>query len=305
LSDVAPTLTVLMPAFNEEANLATNVPLLMAHMSALGVEYELLIVDDGSYDATPRVADDLAAGHERVRVIHHAQNQGIGRALYTGFQSARGQHTIFVPADLAMDLDDLPKYLQAAQEADVIVGLRSDRRGTPLVRRLVSLANIALVRLLFGMPVRQFQYICMWPTRLLHEIAAEYPDSPFLQAEVLIKARDMGYRLAEVEVTYLPRARGHPAGGRARMVFKSAFDLFHFWPRWLFRRRSADGRRDWRAGARIDPLDAPPESATRGPASRGLAGSKPMNAPPESATRGPASHGLAGSKPSGAGQEGA
>jgi glycosyltransferase involved in cell wall biosynthesis len=275
LSDRAPTLTILMPAYNEEANLSTNVPLLQARLEAWGVDYELLIVDDGSRDATPRLADEMAAHNGRVRVIHHAQNRGIGRALYSGFQAARGQQTIFIPADLAMDLDDLGKYLSAAQETDVVVGLRSDRRGTSPARRLVSLANIALVRLLFGMPVRQFQYICMWPTRLLHDIAVEYPDSPFLQAEVLIKARDMGYHLSEVEVTYVPRTRGRPTGGRTRVVLKSAYDLFHFWLRWLFKRRSADGRRDWRAGVQDDPSVAP--------TGHGPAGSKPSSAGQEEA----------------------
>jgi glycosyltransferase involved in cell wall biosynthesis len=279
LSDLAPTLTVLMPAYNEEANLAANVPLVLEKLSSMGVACELLIVDDGSRDGTPRLADELAdlsasrgemARGVPVRVLHHAENRGIGRALYTGFQGARGRYTVFIPADLAMDLNDLPKYTQAARDADVIVGLRSDRHGTPLVRRMVSLANIALVRLLFGMPVRQFQYICMWPTRLLHEIAIEYPDSPFLQAEVLIKARDMGYRLAEVEVTYVPRTRGRPTGGRARVVLKSAYDLFHFWLRWLFRKRSADGRRDWRMTGR-DELTASPASATRASTTDALA----------------------------------
>ncbi len=249
---LAPYLTVLMPAYNEEANLAVNVPLLIDKLSTLGVNFELLIVDDGSQDGTSRVAGDLVAQGKRVagagqiRVLQHAQNAGIGRALYTGFQGARGTYTIFVPADLAMDLDDIYKYLDATQEADVIVGLRSDRRGTPLARRLVSWINIALVRVLFRMPVHQFQYICMWPTRFLQEIAIEYPDSVFLQAEVLIKARDMGYRLAEVEVTYVPRTRGRPAGARTRLVLKSAADLFCFWLRWLFRKRSADGRKNWR-----------------------------------------------------------
>jgi len=256
----APQLTVLMPAWNEEENLPANVPLLMHKLDQLAVDYELLIVDDGSRDDTPRLADALAAQEPRVRVVHHAQNKGIGRALYTGFQNARGYWTIFVPADLALELDEIDKYLHAAHlppprqargaerggaEARVVVGLRSDRRGTSLARRFVSWVNIALVRLLFRMPVHQFQYICLWPTRLLKGISIDYPDSAFLQAEVLIKARDLGYRFTEVEIAYLPRTRGQASGARTRLVLKSAYDMLHFWLRWLFRRRSPDGRRDW------------------------------------------------------------
>jgi glycosyltransferase involved in cell wall biosynthesis len=237
-----------MPAWNEEANLTAHIPLLLETLSGWDVAFELLIVDDGSRDHTPRLADQWAAHDARVRAVHHGQNLGIGRALYTGFQNARGRNTIFIPADLAIDLNEIAKYLSAAQEAEVIVGLRSDRRGTSATRKLVSLANIALVRLLFRMPVRQFQYICLWPTRLLHEISIDYPDSAFLQAEVLIKARDLGYRLAEVEVRYQPRIRGRPSGARTGLVLRSARDLFHFWLRWLFCKRLPDGRRNWLVG---------------------------------------------------------
>ena len=141
-------------------------------------------------------------------------------------------------------------------ESLVVVGLRSDRRGTSFARRLVSWANIALVRALFWMPVHQFQYICMVPTRLLQEISIDYPDSAFSQAEVLIKARDLGYRFAEVEITYVPRTRGQAKGARARLVCKSAADMLHFWVRWLFRRRSSDGRRDWQAEQPVVPQGA-------------------------------------------------
>ena len=247
-----PLLTVLMPAWNEQENLAANVPLLMAKLDDLAVDYELLIVDDGSTDQTPRLADELAARNPRARVVHHGRNQGIGRALYTGFQHACGRLTLFIPADLALELDEIEKYLNVAGETRVVVGLRSDRRGTSAARRLVSWANIALVRTLFCMPVHQFQYICLWPTRLLSGISIDYPDSAFLQAEVLIKARDLGYDFAEVDIQYMPRARGRASGARTRLVLRSARDMLHFWVRWLFRRRSSEGRRDWRRSVSCD-----------------------------------------------------
>jgi len=239
-------LTVLMPAYNEAQNLLPNASLLMDKLSELGVAFELLIVDDGSADETPGLADGLAARDRRVRVVHHPRNLGIGRALLTGFRAAQGEFAIFIPSDLAMRLDEIARYLRAAQDADVIVGLRSDRRDTSWARKLISWANITMVRTLFGMPVHQFQYICMYRTRFLREIAIDYADSAFVQAEVLIKARDLGYRLHEIAVAYIPRTGGSASGARLRLVARSMRDLLHFWPRWLFRRRTADGRRDWR-----------------------------------------------------------
>ncbi len=237
-----------MPAHNEAQNLLPNAALLTDKLSELGVAFELLIVDDGSTDETPGLANGLAARDRRVRVVHHPRNLGIGRALLTGFRAAQGEFTIFIPSDLAMRLDEIAQYLSAAQDADIVVGLRSDRRDTSWTRRLISWANIALVRTLFAMPIHQFQYICMYRTRFLHEIAIDYADSAFIQAEVLIKARDMGYRLQELTVEYIPRTGGSASGARLRLVAHSMRDLLRFWPRWLFKARTAEGRRDWHTG---------------------------------------------------------
>jgi glycosyltransferase involved in cell wall biosynthesis len=247
---VAPYLTVVMPAYNEQDNLVPNATLLAGKLAGLGIDFELVIVDDGSSDATLRLADELAGHDARVRVLHHPANYGIGRALYTGFQAARGEFTIFIPSDLAMRLDDLPTYLHAAQQADVVVGLRSDRRDTSLARKMISLLNIGLVRFLFGMPIHQFQYICMYRTRLLQEVEIEYADSAFIQAEVLIKARDLGYRLTEVRVGYVPRSGGKARGARLGLAVRSATDLASFWLRWLVKERDEQGRRDWRVSNR-------------------------------------------------------
>jgi hypothetical protein len=97
------------------------------------------------------------------------------------------------------------------------------------------------------MPIHQFQYICMYRTRFLHSVQLDYAHSPFIQTEVLIKARDMGCTLTEVEISYTPRTAGVARGARLDFLLKSVGDLLHFWVHWLFRTRSEDGRRDWRA----------------------------------------------------------
>jgi len=224
-----PYLTVLMPAYNEEAGLARNVEALTARLAGLGVTFELLIVDDASTDRTGVIADELAAKDRRVRVIHHPANQGIGGGFVTGVAEATGEWLILVPADLALDLDELRKYLDLTPVADVVVGVRSDRSDYSAYRRLVSWINIRLIQLLFGMKERQFNYISMYRLAVLRRMKIEYWHSAFFHAETLIKARALGYRLVEVEVSYVPRTTGRQTGARPRMILGTLRDVLRFW----------------------------------------------------------------------------
>lgn len=166
-------LTVLIPACNEEANLAHTVNVLRGKLVELGVTFEILIADDASRDRTGPMADALAAEDPRVRVAHHPANRGIGGGFLTGVQHARGQWMILIPADLALDPDELGKYLAAAQSADVVVGIRSDRSDYTLLRRAVSLVNITAIQALFGMRQRQFNYISLYRLSVLRQMTIE------------------------------------------------------------------------------------------------------------------------------------
>jgi glycosyltransferase involved in cell wall biosynthesis len=225
----SPQLTVFVPAYNEQANLAACLQAVQARLDEDGVSYELLIVNDGSRDGTGPLADQLVAADPRRRVIHHPQNLGIGGTFVTACRAAQGEWLILIPADLALDPLELRRYLAAAAQADVVVGLRSDRRDYTWARRLVSWVNITLIRLLFGMRERQFQYISMYRTAVLRAITIEYWRSAFFLAEVLIKAKRLGYRLVEVEIRYVPRQHGQPTGAKPRLVLRTVRDLFHFW----------------------------------------------------------------------------
>ncbi len=227
-------LTVGMPAYNEAVNLPRNVPRLLAKLTELGVAFELVIVDDCSRDQTLEAAEGLAAQDARVRVLRHAVNGGIGRGFVTAAQAARGEFFILIPADLALDLDELPKYFEAARSADVVVGRRSDRSDYTAFRKVVSFANIFLIRTLFGLPQRQFNYISMYRTHLLQGMTLRYTGSAFFFAEVVIKARDRGARVVEVDIAYVPRAGGAQTGANPRLIARTVRDLLHYRiARWL------------------------------------------------------------------------
>jgi glycosyltransferase involved in cell wall biosynthesis len=225
-----PQLTVLMPAYNEAAGLAVGVTEVQAKLDALGVDHEVLVVDDGSRDGTGAIADGLAAADPRVRVVHHPVNLGIGGGFRSGVAAAQGRWLILIPADLAMDLDELPKYLAAAAAgADIAVGVRSDRRDYSPFRRVVSWANIAAIRGLFGMHLRQYNYISLYRVSVLRRMEIRYWRSAFFFAEVLIKARDLGCRLVEVEVRYNPRTTGRATGAQLRLIARTGRDILAYW----------------------------------------------------------------------------
>ncbi len=229
----APQLTVVMPAFNEEGGLTDNVARLAERLRECGVSYEILIVDDGSRDRTGAIADALAGADPCIRALHHPANRGIGGGFLTGVAEARGEWLILIPADLALDLADLGRYFEAARQADVVVGVRSDRRDYSLSRRLVSWINIRLIQHLFGMRERQFQYISLYRTAVLRQMRVDYWRSAFFHAETIIKARDLGCRIVEVEVGYAPRASGRATGARPAFIFRTVRDIFRFWVRWV------------------------------------------------------------------------
>ncbi|MBI5365517.1 MAG: glycosyltransferase family 2 protein [Planctomycetes bacterium] len=224
----APELSVIIPAYNEEENLPPTIEVVRAALAAAGILHEFLVVDDGSRDRTREVTRELAARWGGIRLIEHGVNRGPGSGIPTGLAQARGEYIIFIPADLAIEPADLAKFVAAGRAgADVVVGLRSDRRDYSPARKLVSHVNIFLIQVLFNLRIRQFNYIHLYRRKIFERITIE-SRGVFLTAEVVIKARDLGYRLTEVEARYVPRERGEASCGKPSVIWQTVRDLFGF-----------------------------------------------------------------------------
>ena len=116
----------------------------------LGVEFELLVVNDGSSDGTAELAERLAMEHDRVRVIHHPINRGLGGGYRTGFDTARGDWLIFFPADGQFPARaTLPRFWQSRHGVDLVLGQVAGRTDS-MAGRVLSLAERVLYRALFG-----------------------------------------------------------------------------------------------------------------------------------------------------------
>ncbi|MBI2781039.1 MAG: glycosyltransferase family 2 protein [Chloroflexi bacterium] len=220
-------LSYFFPAHNEAANLAGLVEEALATLPSLADEFEIVIVDDGSKDATPALADELAAAHPQVRAVHHPVNLGYGAALRTGFAAARFDHLAFTDGDRQFRVADLGRLIERLQagSADAVVGYRI-QRADPLVRtvyaKLYRLAN----RIFFGLRVRDVDCACKLFNRAALEGVSVESGGAFFSAELLIKLRARGRRIDEVGVPHYPRTAGSPTGAKPQVVFRAVRD---FW----------------------------------------------------------------------------
>jgi glycosyltransferase involved in cell wall biosynthesis len=222
-------LSYFFPAHNEEANLRPLVEEALATLPTIAETWEVIVVDDGSRDATPRIADELVAAYpSRVRVVHHPTNLGYGAALRSGLRAATMDLVAFTDGDRQFKVADLRRLTQRLEEQDrpdVVVGYRI-RRADPLVRtvyaRLYRLAN----RIFFGVTVRDIDCACkLFRRRALEGIRTE-SGGAFFSAELLIKLRASGRSVVEVGVPHYPRTAGSPTGAKPSVVFRAVKD---FW----------------------------------------------------------------------------
>jgi glycosyltransferase involved in cell wall biosynthesis len=242
-------LSYFFPAHDEEANLEGLVAEALETLPTLATTFEIIAVDDGSRDATPAIADRLAAEYPAVvRVVHHPTNLGYGAALRSGFRAARYELVAFTDGDRQFRVADLGRLLDrfAADDApDVVAGYRI-KRADPPIRTAYARAYRLANRVWFGLRVRDVDCACKLLRRdALRGVRVE-SGGAFFSAELLIKLRAAGKSVVEVGVPHYPRTAGSPTGAKPSVIWRAVKD---FWS--LRLRMWADRERALRRGEPI------------------------------------------------------
>jgi dolichol-phosphate mannosyltransferase len=200
-------LSLVLPAFNEEAGIRQAVLEADDALAGLVADYEVLVVDDGSCDGTAAVVEEIAASRSRVRLLRHGENRGYGAALRTGFEAASFELVAFTDADCQFHLADLGRLLPLTDRCPVVVGYREDRQD-PWRRRFLSRGYNLLARTLLGTRVRDVD--CALKVFRRDALAKLLPESAgfFVNTEMLSRARQHRLPIAEVGVRHRPRLRG-------------------------------------------------------------------------------------------------
>ena len=218
----APQLSVIIPVYNEEANLPRLHPRLLEALQALGRSFEILYIDDGSTDGSFRALTALAEGNSGVKVIRFARNFGQTAAMAAGFEHARGEVIVPLDADLQNDPEDIGKILEKLDEGyDVVCGWRYRRQDKLWTRKIPSRAANRLIGWLTG--VRLHDSGCSLKAYRA-EVIKRTPLYAELHRFIPAMATLTGARIAEVQVHHRPRQYGRTKYGLWR-TWKVAFDM--------------------------------------------------------------------------------
>jgi len=224
---VVRALSVVLPAYNEEANVERVVRDCSAYLEERVPDYELLVVNDGSRDRTREILDGLAAEFPKLRPQHHPQNRGYGSALRTGFDAASKQFIFYMDGDGQFDIHDLDLLLPlATDEMHIVTGYRIERRD-PFMRRLNAfLFGGFLVRILLNVHVRDLN--CAFkliPHKVFERIRLESTGA-LVNAEMYGRAVRKGFGIKEVGVHHYPRTAGVQTGAHLSVILRAFYDLF-------------------------------------------------------------------------------
>jgi glycosyltransferase involved in cell wall biosynthesis len=223
------SLSVVLPCFNEEPNVAEAIRSATAAAAMNSEAYEIIVVDDGSSDGTARVAGDLARSDPHLRLILHMQNRGYGAAMRSGIEAARMEWVLLADADLQFDLRELSDFVPLTRSADVLWGRRILRQDT-LGRRMSAAAWNRLVSGLFRLPVHDVDCGLKLVRRDVLERVVLQTTGAMISTELAVGCRAVGARFDEIGVHHRPRIAGEETGGKLHVILRAFRELATMYP---------------------------------------------------------------------------
>jgi glycosyltransferase involved in cell wall biosynthesis len=217
-------LSVVLPAHDEEANIADVLAHAGSAAERLTADHEIVVVDDGSRDATAEIVRQAASHDPRIRLVSHERNRGYGEALRTGFRSATHELVVLTDADGQFDLAELEAFLPWIERVHVVCGYRKNRQD-PWVRRLFAAGWNSLVRVLFFVPVRDIDCAFKLFRRSVFDELDLEAVGAMVSTELMVKLGRSGAGVVEVGVTHYPRTAGSARGADPRVIVRALREL--------------------------------------------------------------------------------
>ncbi len=231
------SISAFFPAYNDAGTIASVVMAAARTIRQITSEYEIIVVDDGSGDATPEILEELLRLYpERLRVVRHPTNRGYGGALRTGIAAARYEWIFYSDGDAQYDVRELALLAPCARPGVDVVNGYKIARADPMYRKVIGALYNRFVRAAFRIRIRDVDCDFRLMRRGLFDGMELKSSSGTICVEMIKKLQDAGCRFAEVPVHHFHRSVGRSQFFRPRWLFKTFFDLLALWRELMLRR---------------------------------------------------------------------
>ncbi|MBU0503116.1 MAG: glycosyltransferase family 2 protein [Candidatus Omnitrophica bacterium] len=223
-------ISLVIPAYNEEELIERAIKTSIDFLSTITNDYEIIIVNDASSDRTGQIVDSYAQLNPNVKPIHNKNNLGSGRSLFIGLKSARYDFVLTNFADLPFDINELAGILTliVREGIDFVVVTRINRKANSTYRKITSLINYWLIRLIFNLKVRDFQFVQIYKKIIIEAINVQSCGT-FAAPEIIIGALDKGFKMMEYSAVFNPRIAGSSKCGSPRIILQTLLEMIIFW----------------------------------------------------------------------------
>jgi glycosyltransferase involved in cell wall biosynthesis len=225
-----PGLSVFFPAYNDAGTIASLVITSVKVAATLTDDFEVIVINDGSQDDTPKILDELARIYpDSVRIVHHETNRGYGGALRTGFATARKDFVFYTDGDAQYDPSEMTLLWRTmTDDVDWVNGWKISR-SDPLHRIIIGRVYHHMVKLLFGLKVRDVDCDFRLMRRRIFDVVHLEKNSGVICLEMMKKFQDAGFRVAEHPVHHYHRAYGKSQFFNFPRIYRTAIDVMKLW----------------------------------------------------------------------------
>jgi glycosyltransferase involved in cell wall biosynthesis len=225
ITDGRQSISIIFPAFNEEENIRKAVEHGRKAMSKFFTDIEIIVVNDGSSDATGAIIDQMAAESDDVIPVHHEVNLGYGAALRSGIYKASKELMFFTDSDLQFDLEEIRHLEEWIHQYDIVAGYRA-RRADPFHRRFNAWGWNVLVRMILGLKIKDIDCAFkLFRREVFMDVKLETVGA-MINTEILTLAQRKGLKIKEVPVSHYPRQAGEQTGANFKVILKALRELF-------------------------------------------------------------------------------
>lgn len=222
------SLSVIIPAYNEEESLGYVLRDTLKDLPKLVRDYEIIVINDGSLDATGAIADAFAKKRRRVRVLDQCHS-GFNKAVLTGLRNARKEYVAYIHAGGQDLIRDLVNCIKIMKKSDLVLGVRGKRIDYDLYRTLLSYGCMILYRIFFGITYEDVHWVYIWKTKEVQKLKLDPNGGIFLLVESLVKFKRKGLIIVEAPAPYRPRYGGDNKNTSLEVVWRTFVSMMKLW----------------------------------------------------------------------------